>query len=219
MTTMASTGRITDGTAQAPDHHSRQLALRLGLLAGAPAGVLAVGSVAMWGPERQLDESQTALQVSAGLGFLLITLLFAFGAALRTRLQGRLPAGSALPALAAAGVWGAATLLCWAYSLRSAFGIDGGSGPLGDSFALRQVTDSLPLASWIPVGATAVAIAVAGLRYRAVPRALGAVCAVLAVIDIGLLWAGIFPVGFPVGALTCLVVGATLGLGSLREPR
>jgi hypothetical protein len=46
----------------------------------------------MWGPEQTLEESRTALQISAGLGFLLVTLLFAFGAALRTRLQQRLPA-------------------------------------------------------------------------------------------------------------------------------
>jgi hypothetical protein len=166
----------------------------------------------MWGPEQTLDESRTALQVSAGLGFLLVTLLFAFGTALRTRLQQRLPADSALPALAAAGVWGPTTLLCLAYSLRSALSIDGGSGPPGDSLALRQVVDGLPLPSWIPLVATAAAVAVAGLRHRAVPRALGAACAVLAVVDVGFLWAGLFPVGFPVGALTCLVVGLTLGL-------
>jgi hypothetical protein len=109
-------------------------------------------------------------------------------------------------------VWGAATLLCWAYGLRSALSIDGGSGPLGDSLALRQVTDGLPVASWTPLVATVVAVAVAGLRHRAVPRALGAVCGILAVVDLGFLWAGLFPVGFPVGALTCLTVGLTLGL-------
>ena len=187
-------------------------ALRLGLLAGAPAGLLAVGSVAMWGPEKLVDDSTGALRVSAGLGFLLVALLFVFGAALRAHLAERLPATSPLPALAAAGVWGAATLLCWAYSLRSALSLDGGSGPLGDSLALRQIVDGLPLPSWIPVVATLVAVAVAGLRHRAVPRALGAVAALLAVIDLGLLWAGLFPVGFPVGALSCLVIGLTLGL-------
>jgi len=215
MTTTASPAPVSDDT-RAWDHHTSQAALRLGLLAGAPAGVLAVGSVAMWGPEHSLAQSQTALRISAGLGFLLVTLLFAFGAALRTRLQQRLPADSGLPALAAAGVWGAATLLCLAYSLRSALSIDGGDGPLGDSFALRQITDGLPLPSWIPLVATAAAVAVSGLRYRAVPRALGAACAVLVLVDVGFLWAGLFPVGFPVGALTCLVVGLTLGLGRVR---
>lgn len=218
MTTTASAALgADDGAACAPGSRSRETTLRLGLLAGAPAGLLAVGSVAMWGPEQTLDESRKALQVSAGLGFLLVTLLFVFGASLRTRLRQRLPVGSPLPALASAGVWGAATLLCWAYSLRSALSIDGGSGPLGDSLALRQVTDSLPLASWIPVVATVVAIAVAGLRHHAVPRTLGTICAVLAVVDLGFLWAGLFPVGFPVGALTCLVVGLTLGLAPSRD--
>lgn len=220
MTTTASTGLLTDdGPAQPPAHRTSATALRFGLLAGAPAGLLAVGSVAMWGPEQVLDESRTALRISAGLGFLLVTLLFVFGASLRTRLQQRLPAESALPALAAAGVWGTATLLCWAYALRSALSIDGGSGPLGDSFALRQVTDSLPVASWTPLVATVIAVAVAGLRHRAVPRALGVVCGILAIVDLGLLWAGLFPVGFPVGALTCLVVGLALGLGPVRRDR
>ncbi len=50
-------------------------------------------------------------------------------------------------------------------------------------------------------------VAVAGLRYRAGPRSLG-VCAILAVVDLGFLWAGLFPVG----ALSCLVIGVTLGL-------
>lgn len=217
MTTTATTRSIRDaGTAQGPPRPSPQITLRLGLLAGAPAGLLAVGSVAMWGPEQTLADSRTALRVSAGLGFLLVTLLFVFGASLRTRLQQRLPADSALPTLAAAGAWGAATLLCWAYALRSGLSFDGGSGPLGDSLALRQVTDSLPVASWTPLVATVGAVAVAGLRHRAVPRGLGAVCGVLAVLDVGLLWAGLFPVGFPVGALTCLVVGLTLGLAPAR---
>ena len=217
MTTTATTRPWHDESlTPGPARRSSRLTLRLGLLAGAPAGVLAVGSVAMWGPEQTLDESRTVLRVSAGLGFLLVTLLFAFGAALRARLALRLPAGSAVPGLAAAGVWGAATLLCWAYSLRSALSLDGGSGPLGDSFALRQVVDGLPVMSWIPLGATAVAVAVAGLWHRVVPRALGAACALLAVVDLGFLWAGLFPVGFPVGALTCLVTGLTLGLA--RSP-
>ncbi len=213
MNTTASTTLDSDQhAAPAAAPRKPQTALRLGLLAGAPAGLLAVGSVAMWGPEHVLDESRGTLRISAGLGFFLVTLLFVFGAALRTRLQQALPPGSSLPALAAAGVWGAATLLCWAYSLRSAISFDGGSGPLGDSPALRQLVDGLPIPSWVPLVATVVAVAVAGLRYRAVPRALGVVCAILAVVDLGFLWAGLFPVGFPVGALSCLVIGLTLAL-------
>jgi hypothetical protein len=119
-------------------------------------------------------EHRLRVMAFSGTGFLVWTLLLAYTARLRQYLAARLPANSILPTLAWAG-----GLLTAAAQFTSLFftsllvhrAVEGYRPSALEP--IQAINEGLPAVAWTPMGLAAFALAVAGLRDRAVPRWLG----------------------------------------------
>jgi hypothetical protein len=158
----------------------------------------------------------------SGTGFLVWALLIAYTARLRQYLAAREPHNSILPTLAWAGGLGHRGGPVHRPVLHEPAGAPGGGGlPPSALEPIQAINEGLPFVAWTPMGLAVFAVAVAGLRDRAVPRWPGwfsaivtAIMAVLTVTD--LLGANWFVV-----AVWLLVTSGTLlarGRSAHRNP-
>ena len=126
-------------------------------------------------------------------------LVLVFGAGLRRRLEAQAPAGSLLPAVAAAGMAlvSVAGLLGTGLDTEFVFGVSDPEAKLVPEAAVvfGHWVGTIPWL-WVGAGVTAVAVAVAALRHAAAPRWLGWFSAVLGVITLGF---GISPLQYMAG--------------------
>jgi hypothetical protein len=156
-------------------------------------------------------DNRLRVMAFSGTGFLVWTLLIVYAARLRQYLAARQPENSILPMLVWAGglLTAAAQFIALFFTSLLVHRAVEGYGPSALE-PIQAVNEGLPAVAWTPMGLAVFAVAVAGLRDRAVPRWLGWFSAAVTVIIAVLTAADLAAPNWFVVAVWLLVTSGTL---------
>lgn len=141
--------------------------------AGLVAAVGGVGGIAFFDTERSIATQDGRLRLCVGFGMIGVAGLVVFAAGLRGYLEEQLPVGSMLGRIAQTGVQLAAGTLFLDY-LAKLVAAEYTHRITGEAdVVIRNGLDELTTGAWAALALTMGAIAVAALRFAALPRWLG----------------------------------------------
>lgn len=150
-----------------------RLAVRGWALAGIVAVAGGVGGIAFFDTERSIATQEGRLRLCAALGMVGVAGLIVFAAGLRGYLEEQLPVGSSLGRIAQMGVLLVAGTSFFDYLMKLVAAeythrITGNA-----DIVVRNGLDELSTGAWAALALTMAAVAVAAIRFAALPRWLG----------------------------------------------
>ena len=184
---------------------------RLWPLFGTASAIGYFVGIATFSLDTPISDQRAAMRVGASAALLAAVLLPVYGIRLRRYLADQLPARSIIPAMASAGTVAASATIATVQLVRLALA-DSTIAVAHLGTAPNELLDTLSVGAWMPFLLTLVAVAVAGLRFGALPRWLSGVGVIAAIAGIVLIAAGGPPIFLPSAAwLTVSGLGLAIG--------